>query len=228
MEKLAVVTGASSGLGQAVSSALKKAGYRLILTSRSKSSNLNIIPADLSNFDSINSLIKKIKSSTKQVDVLVNLAGIWHGTNEVYANKDLEKFPQKIILDTFMVGTIAPALLIHGLLPLMPKKAKIINISGTFKSGAKGWLPYYVSKRAIEDLTVGLSQELERLNIQVNAVSPSDCATLAYKKFFPQYLNEAIDPKIVAKFLVDLCQKDITGKVFVLKKDKQPFTSFHY
>ena len=110
----------------------------------------------------------------------------------------------------------------------MPKKSKIINISGTFESGAKGWLPYYVSKKAIEDLTIGLAQELECKDIQVNAISPSDCATFAYKKYFPQYINEAIAPEKIAQFVVDLCQKDITGKVFVLKKDQEPFESFHY
>ncbi|MDZ7586459.1 MAG: SDR family oxidoreductase, partial [Patescibacteria group bacterium] len=148
-----------------------------------------IIVSDLSNIESINLFLEKVKQLTKRVDVLINLAAIWHGQNEVYAGKDLEKFEQKVIFDTFMVGMIAPALLVHGLLPLMPKKSKIINISGTFESGAKGWLPYYVSKRAIEDLTIGLAQELERKGIQVNAISPSDCATFAYKKFFPQYIN---------------------------------------
>ena len=118
--------------------------------------------------------------------------------------------------------------LVHGLVNLMPKKSKIINISGTFESGAKGWLPYYVSKKAIEDLTIGLAQELECKDIQVNAISPSDCATFAYKKYFPQYINEAIAPEKIAQFVVDLCQKDITGKVFVLKKDQEPFESFHY
>lgn len=227
MEKVALVTGTSSGLGQAVSVALGKAGYQLILTSRTNNIDSNIIKADLSKVSSINRLIDKIKKQTDRIDVLVNLAGIWHGENEVYAGKDLEKFNQKVILDTFMVGIIAPILLVHGLIPLMPNKSKIINISGTFESGAKGWLPYYVSKRAIEDLTIGLAQELERKGIQVNAISPSDCATTAYKKYFPQYINEAIAPEKVAQFIVDLCQKDITGKVFVLKKDKKPFTSFH-
>ena len=237
MEKVALITGASSGLGRAVSVALGKAGFHLILTGRSKTElektqslikNSVVVPADLSNLLAINRLIGNIKNLTKRVDVLVNLAGIWHGQNEVYAAKDIEKFEQKVILDTFMVGTVAPTLLVHGLLPLMPAGSKIINISGTFESGAKGWLPYYVSKRAIEDLTIGLAQELERKGIQVNAISPSDCATTAYKKYFPQYINEAIAPEKVAQFIVDLCQKDITGKVFVLKKDKKPFTSFHY
>jgi len=147
------------------------AGYRLILTGRNKIElektrslikKAIAIPADLSNLLTINRFISSVNKLTKRVDVLINLAGIWHSQNEVYAGKDLEKFNQKVILDTFMVGTVAPTLLVHGLLPLMPAGSKIINISGTFESGAKGWLPYYVSKRAIEDLTIALAQELER------------------------------------------------------------------
>lgn len=237
-KKIALVTGASSGLGRAISVALGGAGYSLILTGRNKTElgktrslikKAIAIPADLSNLLAINRFISSINKLTKRVDVLVNLAGIWHGQNEVYAGKDLEKFEQKVILDTFMVGTIAPTLLVHGLVNLMPEKSKIINISGTFESGAKGWLPYYVSKRAIEDLTVGLSQELARKDIQVNAISPSDCATFAYKKYFPQYINEAIPPEKIAEFCLKLCHDDRTsGKVFVLKKDRDPFEHFHY
>ena len=113
----------------------------------------------------------------------------------------------------------------------MSKGARIINISGTFENGAKGWIPYYVSKRAIEDLTIGLSQEFERKNIFVNAISPSDCATDAYKKYFPQYIKDAIDPNEIAKFVIHLCSvkaDGITGKVFVLKKNQKPFEHFHY
>ena len=214
------------------------AGYRLILTGRNKTElektrslikKAIAIPADLSSLLTINRFIDSINKLTKRVNVLVNLAGIWHGKNGVYAGTDLERFEQEVILDTFMVGIVAPTLLVHGLLPLMPVDSKIINISGTFESGAKGWLPYYVSKRAIEDLTVGLAQELERKDIQVNAISPSDCATFAYKKFFPQYIDEAIAPEKIAEFCLKLCHDDkTTGKVFVLKKDKAPLESFHY
>ena len=226
MEKVALVTGASSGLGRAISMALGGVEYQLILTSRTNNIDSNIIKADLSKVSSINRLIDKIKKQTDRIDVLVNVAGIWHGKTEVYAGIDLEKFNQKVILDTFMVGIVTPTLLVHGLIPLMPEKSKIINISGTFESGAKGWLPYYVSNRAIEDLTIGLAQELERKDIQVNAISPSDCATTAYKKYFPQYIDEAIAPEKIAEFCLKLCHDDkTTGKVFVLKKDKKPFTS---
>lgn len=160
----------------------------------------------------------------------MNVAGVWHGENEVYAKKDYQSFDQQVILDTYTVGTIAPSLLVHGLLPLMPEQGKIINISGTFTGGAKGWLPYYVSKKAIEDLTVGLSEELKDKKIQVNCISPSDTATEAYQKYFPEYMDEAIGPELIAKKVVEISQTEntTTGKVIVMEKGKKPFASFHY
>ncbi|OGK15562.1 hypothetical protein A2774_06085 [Candidatus Roizmanbacteria bacterium RIFCSPHIGHO2_01_FULL_39_12c] len=242
--KFAVVTGASTGIGREISIALGKERAFIALVARSKNRLLEtkmlvekagggaeVFPTDLSRLQSINQLIEKIKQKTQKVDILVNVAGKWHGKKEVYSGIDFEKFSQKVILDTFTVGAVTPTLLTHAYIPLMAKGARIINISGTFESGAKGWIPYYVSKRAIEDLTVGLAQELERKTIYVNAISPSDTKTEAYKKYFPQYIKEAIDPKEVAKFAIYLCSNkanNITGKVFVLKKNRKPFERFHY
>lgn len=240
-KKVALVTGASRGIGREIAIAFAKKHYKIFLVARSRQGLIEtknmiesedgvgeIIAGDLSTVDGINKIIWKVKEKTKHLDVLVNVAGIWHGQNEVYAGKNYEEFDQQVIIDTLNVGILAPLLLTHGLIPLMSSGSNIINISGTFESGAKGWLPYYVSKRAIEDLTVGLSQELKRKKIQVNGISPSDTATEPYKKFFPQYINEAIDPKEIAEFAVDLCRKKMTGKIFVLKKNQQPFESFHY
>ena len=92
------------------------------------------------------------------IKVLVNVAGIWHGKDEVYADRNFETFPAKVILDTITVGITAPILLSNAFVPLMTKGSGIVNISGTLESGAKGWLAYYISKRVIEDLTVGLAE----------------------------------------------------------------------
>ncbi|KKQ42185.1 MAG: hypothetical protein US60_C0022G0011 [Microgenomates group bacterium GW2011_GWC1_37_8] len=241
--KFAIITGASTGIGRAISIALAKEGIQIALVARTKNRLKDtrklieetggigdIFVADLSNITAINNLISEIKSKFKKVDILVNAAGIWHGKDEVYANRNFEAFPQKIILDTYSVGTIAPTLLAHAFIPLMPKDSRIINISGTFESGAKGWLPYFVSKKAIEDLTIGLAEELKDKEILVNAISPSDTATEAYKKYFPQYIPDAINPEEIAKFAVYLCSdkaSDISGKVFVLKKDKKTYEGYH-
>lgn len=233
MKKVILVTGASTGIGRATAVGFAKEGALVILIARrvnelEKTKKLVeeaggkgiVFQVDLSNIDSINKLAKKIKKEIKRVDVLVNIAGIWHGKNEVYAGKDFEKFSTSTIIDTYSVGLLAPTLLSHALIPLMKKGSSIINLSGTFEDGAKGWLPYYVSKRGIEDLTVGLSQELKDKGINVNCVSPSDTATEEYHKFFPQYAKSAQTPESVAKFIFELSEKDVTGKVFVIKDAK--------
>lgn len=241
--KLAIVTGASTGIGRSISLEFAKEGAVIFLLARTKEGlretkkliekihgKAEIYLTDLSKIDSINKTISEIKNKTEKIDILVNVAGIWHGQNEVYAGKNFENFNQQVILDTYCVGITALSLLAHALIFLMPKNSKILNISGTFESGAKGWLPYYVSKRAIEDLTIGLSDELKERDIQVNCISPSDTATGAYKKYFPQYINDAIDPEKIAKYAVYLCSSEankITGKVFVIKKNKIPYEGYH-
>lgn len=240
--KHAVVTGASTGIGRTVAIALSKHGFNVCLVARNQEKleetkkqivdgggQAEVIVADLSSLESVSAAIQTIKSKTDSVDLLANIAGIWHGKDDLYAGKDFETFDQQVIIDTYQVGTISPTLLAHALIPLMKSGSKIINLSGTFENGAKGWLPYYVSKRAIEDLTIGLSQELESKGIQVNCISPSDTATDAYAKFFPQYMDEAIDPQIIADKVVELSDSNnkTTGKVIVMKKDKEPVEAFH-
>lgn len=243
-DKVAIITGASTGIGREISIALSKEGARVGLIARSidglnetfkiiKENNGvgEILPTDLRDVDEILNLCKKVKKVFGKVDVLVNVAGIWHNKDKAYSNIDFEKYTIDEILDTFSVGTIAPSLLSHQLIPLMNNGSRIINLSGTFENGAKGWLPYYVSKRSIEDLTVALSQELKDKGINVNCISPSDTATESYKKFFPQYIEESMLPEDIAKFAVYLCSKEsdnTTGRVFVLKKYKKPFENFHY
>lgn len=241
-DKFAVVTGSSTGIGQAIALALASEGAYVALVGRTQDKLLKtksmitqnggqaeVFLGDFTKLDSLEALIASIKERADKVDILVNVAGIWHGPDEVYAEKDFESFTKQVILDTFAVGLTAPTLLCHSFIPLMSSGAKILNISGTFENGAKGWLPYYVSKKAIEDLTIGLSEELTDKDIQVNAISPSDTATEAYAKYFPQYMDDAIEPSEIAKQAVVLCSEGskFTGKVFVMKKGKDPIEGFH-
>lgn len=241
--KFAIVTGASSGVGGAIAVELARAGHFLVLVGRDQTrlsqvaklisgvgSKSRIFQTDLATPDSIPQLITDIKTVTDHIDVLVNAAAIWHGENEVYAGRDFASFPDQIVSDTLIVGLFAPTILCHGLMPLMRAKSKIINISGTFENGAKGWVPYYVSKKGIEDLTVGLAEELHDQDIQVNAISPSDTATPAYRRFFPEYIDDSLDPKEIGLFAAKLCSSEydnVSGKVFVLEKDTDPYEHFH-
>lgn len=236
-EKFAVITGASTGIGKAIALEFAKQRACTIILAGRNEKDLKAVKqeieaaggkaifsfVDLSDFTAIKFFIADIRSKAKIVHVVVNAAGVWHGLDELYANTNLEDYEDKIVMDTLMVGTVAPTLLVHGLIPLMPPESTVINISGTFEHGAKGWLPYYVSKRALEDLTIGLAEELRDKHIRVNCISPSDTATEAYKKFFPQYYDTALQPSEIAKFAVQLCKQDFneTGKVFVMQAGKK-------
>lgn len=239
-DKFSIVTGASTGIGRAISIELGRQGATVALVARRKNrleetKNLVekaggkaiIFEADLSEVSSINSLIQVIKQSTNKVDVLVNVAGIWHGDGEVYAEKDFETFDQKVVLDTFSVGLIAPTLLVHGLVKLMPKGSSIINISGTFENRAKGWLPYYVSKRGIEDLTIGLLEELKDRGINVNCISPSDTATEEYIKYFPEDAINANSPENIAREALNQIHLEQTGQFVVIKNGNLIKEGFH-
>ena len=234
--KVAIVTGASTGIGRSIAIEFARQGAIVGLVSRFveglnqtfKAVNKvggkgEVFVLDLRENKAIQDLAKKIKNKWKKVDVLVNVAGVYHGKDKAYFGIGFADYSVDQILETFDVGITAPTLLSHQLLPLMGGGSKIINISGTFESGAKGWLPYYVSKKAIEDFTVGLSQELRDKQIQVNCISPSDTLTESYKKFFPEYAKEEIclKPEDVANLAVFLASEEadhITGQIIVLKQ----------
>jgi len=242
--KFAIITGASTGIGQAIAIEFANEGAIVALVARStdklektkeiietNGGKAEVFTADLADIQSILKLVHTIMEKTARVDILANVAGIWHGADEVYAGKNIEEMTDKVVTDTLTVGTIAPILLAKNVIPLMTHGGNILNLSGTFSEGGKGWLPYYVSKRAIEDMTIGLADDLRnRKNIQVNCISPSDTATEEYKKYFPEYIDEAVDPKKIALFAVDLCSSPtniISGKTFVIKKNQKPFEGFH-
>ena len=100
------------------------------------------------------------------------------------------------------------------------RRGIILCISGTFASGGAGWLHYYVSKLALEHFTVGLAQELRGHEVQANCICPSDVATEALKKFFPDDAKTALAPESVAElaeFLLSKKADNISGQIIVLK-----------
>jgi len=240
--KISIVTGGSLGIGREIAIKLAQEGAIVGLVARNVAGlkqtlkmveqaggKGEIFPLDLRNVAAIYDFARKVKKRWGRVDILVNVAGIYHGKDKAYYHIPFTNYTASEILNTYEVGINAPTFLCHALLPLMNKGGRIINISGTFESGAAGWLPYYVSKRAIEDLTVGLAEELRDKAIRVNCISPSDTATEAYQKFFPEYVSEAQSPERIAKYVINLCSENkMTGKVIVIKKDKKPFEGYHF
>lgn len=238
--KYALVTGASTGIGRAVAIELGKQGWTVLLVARrmsglektrdfvEKSGGKGIVMGtDLTKLEEIDHIVDLVSTEATQLDLIVNVAGIWHGKDEVYAGKNITDFDWKIIENTYKVGIIVPTIIASGLTNLMPKGASIINISGTFENGAKGWLPYYVSKRAIEDFTVGLSEELKDKGIKVNCVSPSDTATEEYIKYFPEEAKNANKPEDIAKKVIELISVEQTGRTVIVRQGSEIKEGFH-
>lgn len=222
--KIALVTGANTGVGAAIAKKLENEGATVVRTSRTLDSNHEklTLKADLTITDDINGLASFITEKFKHVDILVNCAAIWHTEDRALAGMDYQTFSESAITSTMRVGIEAPMLLVNKLLSIMPVGGKIVNITGTFENGAKGWLPYYVSKQALEIFTKGLSEELKDKDIQVNAISPSDTLTDAYKKFFPEEAKpeNCVTPEQVAEEVLKFCDPDskTTGEFKIVKK----------
>lgn len=235
--KTAIVTAASTGIGREISRELASRGARIGLVGRNKeglshTSDLiqqsggeaSIFIADLLDQQAINKLGSDVEKIWGSVDVVVNVAGVWHDANTVFYGPILADTPAEQIIEVLDVGIKAPMLLTRLFLPgmIQKKSGKIINISGTFSSGGAGWLHYFVSKKAIEYFTIGLADELREHQIQVNCISPSDVATDALKRFFPDDARTALDPAEVAKLAAVLVTEEVsdhvTGQIIVIKQ----------
>jgi 3-oxoacyl-[acyl-carrier protein] reductase len=233
--KNAVVTGGSTGIGQAIALAIAQNGGQVALVARnqrglqdtmqlikSAGGRSSIFQTDLRDQQAINKLHRDVQQSMGKVDIVVNVAGVWHNENAVYYGPNLADTPAEQVLEVLEVGIVAPMMLTRLFLPDMIENGggKVLNISGTFSSGGTGWLHYYVSKKAIEAFTVGLADDLRVDEIQVNCICPSDVATPALKKFFPGDAGTALQSEDVASLAMFLLSKEadnITGQIIVAK-----------
>lgn len=179
MNKYALITGASSGIGEQFAYQLAKMGFDLIITARRQdllekiaanikseySREVIIIIADLSKQEGIDYLITKI-STFDNIHYLVNNAGF----SNVGTFEDVEWIKHQQML---MVHILASTQLMHWILPQMKKNNSgvIINLASI-----AAFVPssvYGASKRYLVDLTKGLKKALKGYNITVQALTPA-------------------------------------------------------
>jgi 3-oxoacyl-[acyl-carrier protein] reductase len=184
--KNAFITGAGKGIGKAIAIALAKEGVNLILISRTQTdidqlaeevSNLGVktlaLSADVSDIHSINAAAEKALAEFKNIDILINSAGI------ASFGKFLELEPEawERIIQVNLMGTYYTT---RAIIPNMIERqtGDIINISST--AGLNGnalTSAYSASKFAVLGLTDSLMQEMRKHNIRVTALTPSTVAT---------------------------------------------------
>ncbi|MCF8473671.1 MAG: 3-oxoacyl-[acyl-carrier-protein] reductase [Emcibacter sp.] len=176
--KSALITGASGGLGRAIAIALHKSGARVALSgtrlepleelATELGDRAFVVPANLSDPQSVESLPKAAEELMGQVDILVNNAGITRD-NIAMRMKDEEWD------DVMQVNLKAAFKLTQGLMRGMMKRryGRVINITSIVGvTGNPGQVNYAASKAGMIGMTKSLAQELASRNITVNCIAP--------------------------------------------------------
>ena len=177
-DKNILITGGSRGLGFYMAKKLKEDGAKIIITGRNKESlekaknelgkNIEIQQIDMSWIDEFPEFMEKLFSKYGHIDCLINNAGISLHEGEL-ENVDKEKFERQI--QTNLEGA-------YFLAKEYIKKIKEKSLSGNiiFISSERGaqcdYLPYGLTKVALNSLTEGLSRKYYKDGIRVNAVAP--------------------------------------------------------
>ena len=243
-EKIAVVTGANSGMGMATVEALSDEGARVIMLCRSekrgkealeklsekKDRKLELILCDLGDFSSIRAFAQKVKEKYKRVDILLNNAG-FISLDRQETKEGLER--------QFGINHIGHFLLTTELLGIMDKGSRIVNVaSGAHKVGnihfddinlSKGYnvvKAYSQSKLANVLFTRELASRLADRTITVNCCHPGAVATnigidrdTGFGKTItgmlkPFFLTPAEGARTAIFLAMDESVKDVTGEYF--------------
>lgn len=233
--KIAVVTGASRGIGRAIALELSLCGASVIINyskdQKGAYETLRLIKkqggygilkkCDLSDKNNIKLFVKEIENMFGKIDILVNNAGISIvGIFEDSKDEDIEK-----IINTNLKAAVY---LSREVLKVMTpqKKGSIVNISSMWgQVGASCEVLYSMTKGAIDSFTKALAKEMAPSNIRVNAVSPGVIDT-TMNSFLGENerkdLEEEIPigrfgkPEEIAKTVSFLCSNDasyITGQI---------------
>ncbi|AEW66443.1 TPA: SDR family oxidoreductase [Staphylococcus aureus] len=206
-DKVAVVTGAGSGIGEAIATLLHEEGAKVVLAGRNKDKlqnvanqlaqdSVKVVPTDVTKKEEVDELIKIAQQTFGGLDIVINSAG------QMLSSKitDYQVDEWDSMIDVNIKGTLYTA---QAALPTMLEQSSghLINIASI--SGfevTKSSTIYSATKAAVHTITQGLEKELAKTGVKVTSISPGmvDTAiTAAYnptdrKKLEPQDIAEAV------------------------------------
>ncbi len=198
--KTVIVTGGSRGIGASIVKELAKCGYNVVLNYKkseeaakniqkelcNQNINIEIFKADVSKRAEVKELVKFTLDKFKNVDILINNAGI----DQIklftdITDDDWNTMMQVNVNSVFYCTQEVLENMIHN------KKGCIINISSIWGSiGASCEVHYSASKAAIEGMTKALAKELGPSNIRVNSIAPGIVNTDMNKQLAKEELEE--------------------------------------
>lgn len=180
-DQVAIVTGAASGLGLAISKKLQSQGADVVLVDKAedalKTAVLEIgeraiaIPCDITSIQDVERMVQEVAGRYARIDILVNSAGVSGRTGIKSHEVDAEDF--KFVFDVNVNGCFntARAVLPHMLERNYGRILHIASIAG--KEGNAGMLAYSASKAAVIGMTKVQGKEYAETGITVNALAPA-------------------------------------------------------
>ena len=174
-KKIAVVTGASSGIGRCTAIALRDMGCKVYDLSRRNIpiDNVTHIKTDITIESDVMSAVKEIIDTDGRVDILVNCAGFGiSGAVEFTSTEEAKK--------QFEVNFFGAVIVTRAILPYMRERrsGRIVNISSVAAVAHIPFQTYYsASKAAIESYTACLDNEVKMYGVRATAVEPGDICT---------------------------------------------------
>lgn len=234
--KIAVVTGASKGIGRAISIALAEEGVNVVLAARTKEKlmevkkeidvhkrNAHIIPADMSNEKDILELFNKVKKEFGKLDILINNAGIFIGGNLVDFNiSNYEKIMNVNFKAVFLCCQQALKIMIPQ------KSGFIINISSNvvFK-GYPQQAIYSASKNAVVGLSKSMANEVQKDGISVALIHPGGVNTELIDNARPDInKSDLMPPEDIAKtiiYMLKLSDNSWVDEICIRRRAAKPF-----
>jgi NAD(P)-dependent dehydrogenase (short-subunit alcohol dehydrogenase family) len=176
---LALVTGASRGIGREITLALAAAGHQVIAISRTPTpegdARITPIACDISDIDAVTALHTQVAKEYGPVAILVNAAGVF-GPISLIKDSDPKQW-----LETIMIDTIATYYTCRAFLPemLSNKWGRIINVSSAAALHQPGKLSsaYGTAKVALNQFTRHLAAEISGSGVTANVIHPGDVRT---------------------------------------------------
>jgi len=181
MDRTALVTGASSGIGKATAIALVAGGYRVVGTSRRPASltaeqqvdGVRYLPLDLADEASIEALVPALTEAVGPVDVLVNNAG-------ESQSGPFEELPPDALHRLFQVNVLGPVRLAQLLLPGMRerRRGRVVMVGSMLASFPLAYRSSYVaSKAALKGFSDGARHEYSPFGVWLTTVEPGSINT---------------------------------------------------
>src|SRR5262245_61726609 len=233
--QIAIVTGASRGLGLVIARVLAKRGYSLVIGGRDREA-LNRAAEELKqNAPVVTPVIGDVTDAqvrTRLIDAARQFGGLnvlVNNASELGPIGPLATFDVPRFGRLFPVNVGAPMFLIQLALPmLIARRGLIVNVTSDAATGAyPGWGPYGATKAALELLTRTLATELDADSVSAVLVDPGDMRTRMHQEAFPgEDISDRPLPEVTEPFwnwLLDQNPQDVRGHRFAAQKKDAPW-----